>query len=284
MLSCPMNSPHGVAPGLARWLWTVCASVAAGRFGGVVDRVCGLTSRLRLEDLVTVVLESKSSVVLAVPQVFVGSALAWVESAALRERVPGRFSGIHLRWGDGTGVHPPFYGPCWEQCEVSGPALTMAATDRYRLMVATVRLGSEYAGMPSGCVDLHRPDLLAVVKGWPKPVHADARVTFRAGDGQVQVSTATTTHMLTAMVGHEFPQIGRLLPDVTVGDERARYVQFNAGFLRDIADAARKIDPGDPLVDLAPGDQDRAVVFRTRPTGDDQVVYRGLLMPVKNPA
>ena len=232
----------------------------------------------------TVAVESKSSVVFAVPQVFVVSALAWVESAAVRMRVPGRFSGIHVRWGDGPGEHPPFYGPGWQRCEVSGPALTVAATDRYRLMVATVRLGSEYAGMASGCVELHRPDLLAVVKGWSKPVPADAPVRFRAAEGQVQVSTATTTHMLTAMAGHEFPQIGRLLPDVAGGSERTEHVQFNAAFLRDIADAARKIDPGDPLVDLAPGDQDRAVVFRTRPTGDDQVVYRGLLMPVKNPA
>lgn len=78
----------------------------------------------------TVVLESKSSVGFAVPQVFVVSALAWVESAAVRVRVPGRFSGIHVRWGDGPGVHPPFYGSGWERCEVSGPALTVAATDR----------------------------------------------------------------------------------------------------------------------------------------------------------
>lgn len=174
-------------------------------------------------------------------------------------------------------------GLCVVRIEVTAEGVTFAATDRYRLAVATVKWADPHAPMRYGsedwAVSVDAKALAAAVKGLPKADkygrHSEAHVYVNPTPNGVELVHPTGTTVL-PVVDAEFPRWRALVPaeDSATGTER---IAWNPAYM---ADAAK-----------LPTTRNRPIRWtfhgETKPAcarfggGDDVFTWLYLLMPVR---
>lgn len=213
-------------------------------------------------------------------------AVGWVQSAAAGagDRAV-HLTGVRLIVGPSV-RHPRVYSPGWGRVPVSaGYAVTVAATDRYRLAVATIELPEVDGGLaPDVAVTVPRAELVAAVKSWGRqPAFATVTVGVEQDRAASLVRVETAVPVMTSVtmrsVEGSFPDVGRLLPEFDGVEHGPVQLGFNAAFLQDFAAAARKVDRDATLL-LAGSCPDKAFGVQVHAPGSPLYCY-GLLMPVR---
>ena len=255
-----------------------------------------------------VVLNEDQSVSITVPSTNLTQAITWVAPAASKDSDRGGFSGINITYGPAE-EHVPHYDPTkqWQRKPVSGYALTLAATDRYRLhwstlVVPTVedRPSQGQWDTPSGSLTLPAKELAAISKTWPKPTRATGgmpyrvRITFTPGQPQSAIRLEVLEPVAEQVISSQslrepetnsFPKYTTLVP-VPDNSHSSADVAFNPEFLADMAAAANKLKVSGMAFHLpAAQDKGREQVRRaclvTLNDPEASVSHSAILMPVK---
>lgn len=255
-----------------------------------------------------VVLNEDQTVSITVPSTSLTQAITWVAPAAAKDSDRSNLTGINITYGPAE-EHVPHYDPAqqWQRKPASGYALTLAATDRYRLhwstlVVPTVEeLSRGQWDTPSGSLTLPAKELAAVAKTWPKPTRATGgmphrvRITFTpgqvAGDVRLEVLDPNAEHATASQTIQldtdrtAFPKYKTLVP-VPDNSHSPADVVLNPDFLAGMASAAKALKVSGMAFHLpAATDKDREQVKRacliTLNDPESVVSHSAILMPIK---
>lgn len=246
---------------------------------------------------------------ITVPAPDLARAIAWVAPAAAKDsaRNTSYYIGINLTFGHAD-YHAPHFEPAkgWKSKLIGDYAISVAATDRYRLHWATVNVpaiedttvGVEYA-IPSGSITLPAKELATVAKTWPKPSRATImpnriRITFIEDDSLAPVRFDVLEPAADIVVASQtirpdsqqtFPKYARLVPAVD-NTTSAASVAWDPAFMADLASTAKTLKLGTLAFHL-PAAEGKNVEQVQRaclivPNDDSTTVsYAAILMPVK---
>ena len=217
------------------------------------------------------------------------SALEWVAPAFEKDRTLPALSSIYLRIGP-SDAHPGTYRADWSRRMPKGAAITLAATDRYRLHWATVDIDVS-EDVPRFDFMVPGAELLTAAKSWPKrtrgfaadleqlaiDVPADAlAATFTARFLDV---TASSSLRLT---DGTFPRFDSLMPWDFEGDADP-VGHYSPTYLAQMATAAAKVGTPKAAIHMRLRGVKPAAFAAT--TADDNVAhYSAILMPIRVPS
>jgi hypothetical protein len=240
---------------------------------------------------------TQQTATVALPLVDLLDALAWVTpaSASTNDR-NNAFAGVHFTYGPGT-EHAPHWNSQWVKVPTERYAVTLAATDRYRLAYSTIEVPTvEGAPEPSasGMFVLDTKELLNAAKVWGKPrkgmpsplarlvhdVEANT-VALSLVDPITDQASSTNVLQVSELPTTNWPKYQRLLPDVDATQPMA-LVNVNAAFLADFAKSAVKVNRnGSEVVSLAPYHAEKAIPVRPYWNADATVHHSAILMTIR---
>lgn len=229
----------------------------------------------------------------AVPLFELRRALEWVIPSASSPADRSPYSVVHFLFG-APEQHTPHYDKRWDLVPATSYALSVAATDRYRLSYATISgaqvkdtndLTSIDAG---GTFVVPLKELKAAMKAWPKPKgsHEDVLIAFRNEGTQVTV-TVTENGQLAQQTflpteDMSFPKYKGLIPPVPENRTEAPYFTLNAHFLQQMAAAATKVNGrGGVGLSFSPMDPQKAIPVRTHWDADATTHFSAIIMPIR---
>lgn len=225
-----------------------------------------------------------------VPLVHLQDALTWVAPCAATGRVPENLRSIEVRIAE-AGSHAPHYGKDWGHVTAEGRAVSLAATDRYRLGWCTIlTTGDDDSATGDATFLLDAKALAAAVKSLPKSKRGMPENTVRfTFDQDTQLVTLDALEYGTDLVSSvkfqtvpgSFPKYQALIPDVTLPDYTAEVFHVNAAFVADFAKAAVKVHPEGTLR-IAPR-AEKACAVATAWVDDYAPRFSAILMPVRTP-
>jgi hypothetical protein len=239
---------------------------------------------------------TQQTATVALPLVDLLDALTWVTpaSASTKDR-NNAFAGVHFTYGPGA-EHAPHWNAQWVKEPTERYAVTLAATDRYRLAYSTIEVPTvEGAPAPSvsGTFVLDTKELLTAAKVWGRPrrgmpsplvriVHDVEANTVALSLVDPITDQASSTNVLPVSEStSNWPTYRALLPDVDASKPMA-LVNINAAFLADFAKSATKVNRnGSEVLSLAPYHAEKAIPVRPYWDADATVHHSAILMPIR---
>lgn len=230
----------------------------------------------------------------AVPLHEIRRALEWVIPSASTDSSNPSFSVVNFIFGE-PAQHTPHYDRDWIKVPAKSYALSVAATDRYRLSYATISgaqvtdttdLTSIDAG---GSFSVPVKELKAAMKAWPKPTSigsTDVMVAFKVESSQVTVSVTdhgqlTTQAVLPTINDRPFPRYKDLIPDVPRGRSEAVFFTLNSSFVQQMGAAAAKVNDRSAGISFAPSHPNKAIPVRTHWDADSLSHFSAIIMPIR---
>lgn len=233
---------------------------------------------------------SNGTVTLTVPLADLTNAITWTSPAASTDE---RLDSICFTYGPAA-KHAAHYTPSGARKPFTGYALSLAATDRYRLhwSTTTVPDGPTETDALAGSFCVKAKALVAAAKSWPKPPRGEApgirfvRITFTpdlADEVRLEAMVGDQVIALNVLPSEAstFPKYESLVPKMS-NDTGPSIAAFAPAFLMDLAKASKALFKDSCLVFHFQEDataKKAALVFPNN--FSEQAACSAILMPVK---